>query len=170
MKIRLDDMAKLEEHIPRLGMLYGMLMQGRNQELSLVQRVNSMVLYDNLCDQKVFDRLQPLGVTMSYSTNNSLLDMIGGHFDSKVVEAVARHRRFRLIGDNINLKTDPGKEREDHHSEWNHALGLWPSFRIWISTRCRILPLRYLTTYCLMRHSCLTRRTGLTSATTRSST
>ena len=118
-----DDMAKLEEHIPRLGMLYGMLMQGRNQELSLVQRVNSMVLYDNLCDQKVFDRLQPLGVTMSYSTNNSLLDMIGGHFDSKVVEAVAQHRRFRLIGDNINWKTDPSEEREDHHREWNHAFG-----------------------------------------------
>ena len=46
-----------EEIIPRLSMLYGLLMQTRNQELSLVQHVVTMCLNDNICDQKVIRQL-----------------------------------------------------------------------------------------------------------------
>lgn len=45
--------TELEKIIPRLGAIYGILMQGRNQELSLIQRMNSLLLFDNICDQKV---------------------------------------------------------------------------------------------------------------------
>lgn len=44
---------KIERAVRRLGMVYGILMQGRNKELSLVQRIISMLLFDNICDQKV---------------------------------------------------------------------------------------------------------------------
>ncbi|XP_076085547.1 uncharacterized protein LOC143056344 [Mytilus galloprovincialis] len=37
---------------PRIGFLYSVLAQGRNHELSKVQRVISINLFDNLCDQK----------------------------------------------------------------------------------------------------------------------
>ena len=43
----------MEKVVPRLGTVYGILMQGRNQELSLIQRLNSSVLFDNICDVKV---------------------------------------------------------------------------------------------------------------------
>ena len=42
-----------EKVMPRLAMVYGLLMFTRNQELSLLQRVMAMCLRNNLCDQKV---------------------------------------------------------------------------------------------------------------------
>ena len=45
--------TKLEGVLPRLGMVYSILMQGRHRELSATQRVVSMFLFDNISDQKV---------------------------------------------------------------------------------------------------------------------
>lgn len=45
-----NDMIDL---FPRLGMIYAILMQGKHSGLSLVQRIISMLLMDNICDQKV---------------------------------------------------------------------------------------------------------------------
>lgn len=45
--------TKLEKVLPRLGVIYGILMQGRNQELSLIQRLNSSLLFNSICDVKV---------------------------------------------------------------------------------------------------------------------
>lgn len=52
----LSDEQKVDRtagHIPRIGMIYSMLAQGRNTMLSKVQRIISTVLFDNICDQKV---------------------------------------------------------------------------------------------------------------------
>ena len=45
--------TKLEKAVPRLGLIYGILMQGRHQELSLIQRLNSSLLFNSICDVKV---------------------------------------------------------------------------------------------------------------------
>ena len=52
---RQGDIELLKSTIPRLGMVYAIFAQGRRPELSLVQRLMSMILVDNICDQKVFD-------------------------------------------------------------------------------------------------------------------
>ena len=44
---------KVQKVMPKIGMMYGVLLQGRNPELSIVQRMMSMILMDNICDQKV---------------------------------------------------------------------------------------------------------------------
>ena len=46
--------TSIQKVIPRLGLVYGILMQGRNMELSIIQRTMSMLLFDHICDQKVF--------------------------------------------------------------------------------------------------------------------
>ena len=43
----------LQKHLPRLAMVYAILMQGRNHELSALQRVTSLFLMDSVVDQKV---------------------------------------------------------------------------------------------------------------------
>ncbi|CAC5410860.1 unnamed protein product [Mytilus coruscus] len=48
----MENKEKIEGIIPRIGMVYSMLMQGRNKELSRIQRVTSLFLFDNICDQK----------------------------------------------------------------------------------------------------------------------
>ena len=45
--------TEMEKVIPRLATIYGIMMQTRNKELSLIQRVNSLLLFDNICDRKV---------------------------------------------------------------------------------------------------------------------
>jgi hypothetical protein len=45
--------VKLEGLKYRLCMAYAILMQGRMRELSLVQRIVSMIFMDNICDEKV---------------------------------------------------------------------------------------------------------------------
>ena len=46
-------LSKIQKLIPRFGLIYGIIAQARNMELSRVQRVISMLLMDNICDQKV---------------------------------------------------------------------------------------------------------------------
>lgn len=45
--------TKLQSVIPRVAIVYGIMAQTRNVELSHVQRIMSLVLVDNICDQKV---------------------------------------------------------------------------------------------------------------------
>lgn len=45
--------TQLQVVIPRISLIYGILMQTRNQSLSRIQRITSLLLLDNICDQKV---------------------------------------------------------------------------------------------------------------------
>ncbi len=49
---RLDIIRRL---VPKLGLIYAVAAQSGNPELSRLQRVVSVLLYDNICDQKVSD-------------------------------------------------------------------------------------------------------------------
>ena len=50
---RCQEPQKMVDLFPRLGVIYAIIMQGRHPGLSLVQRMVSMLLMDNICDQKV---------------------------------------------------------------------------------------------------------------------
>ncbi|XP_006814411.1 uncharacterized protein LOC102801398 [Saccoglossus kowalevskii] len=113
-------LEKLRSLIPRLGMIYGVIMQGRIPELSRVQRVIAMLLQDNLTDQKVFDRLQKVGVCLSYTQSKAIMDEVGGHFNSELIDAVRNGSRLRLVGDNCNYRVNVHDERTDAHSVMHH--------------------------------------------------
>jgi hypothetical protein len=48
-----DDIDKLQLLLPKLGMVFAILVQHNNNELSRIQRVITAVLQDSICDQKV---------------------------------------------------------------------------------------------------------------------
>ena len=50
---KFQEPQKMVDLFPRLGMIYAIIMQGRHPGLSLIQRMVSMLLMDNICDQKV---------------------------------------------------------------------------------------------------------------------
>lgn len=52
----------------------------------------------------MFDRLSPLGVTTSYSTLTSLLEIIGNNCLNCIVSEVKAGHVYRLIGDNVNFQ------------------------------------------------------------------
>lgn len=72
---------------------------------------------------QVFDRLQPLGVSLCYGGGIQLIDKYAGYFNAEVIDALKAGKRIRIIGDNINWKTSVHDERKDNHGKMHHAFG-----------------------------------------------
>ncbi|XP_070532786.1 uncharacterized protein [Ptychodera flava] len=113
-------MEKLKDFMPRLGLMYAILMQTRIHDLSKVQRVMSMLLQDHLTDQKIFDRLQKVGVCLSYTRSRAVIEEIGGHFNAEMIDAIKSGKRIRLVGDNSNYRVGVHDERIGKHSTMHH--------------------------------------------------
>ncbi|CAB4038532.1 Hypothetical predicted protein [Paramuricea clavata] len=77
------------EIIPQLGLCYAILMQTRNKDLSLVQRLNTVLLTNGNAKKE---------------SKINILDMIGNHFSDSVVEAVKDEKKLQGTGDNWDMK------------------------------------------------------------------
>ena len=53
---------------------------------------------------QVYDRLQPLGVTLSHSVMLRSMEGISGHFNSELVDSIRAGQTYRIVGDNINFQ------------------------------------------------------------------
>ena len=71
----------------------------------------------------MFDRLQPLGVCLSYGAGIELLEKYAGQYNVEVIQALKDGKRIRLVGDNVNWKVNVHDERQDHHGRMYHAFG-----------------------------------------------
>ena len=69
---------------------------------------------------KVYDRLQPLGITTSHCVMLRAQKQIGGHFNTQLVNAVQDGQKFRLIGDNVNFMVDVSHQRETMKAHMEH--------------------------------------------------
>lgn len=67
--------------------------------------------------------MQRQGICLSYNGSLKLLDVIGGHYNEKLIDLLMQKRRFRLIGDNINWTVDVHDQRMGHSSHMEHAFG-----------------------------------------------
>ncbi len=89
-------------------------------ELSRVQQVISMCLVNNISDKKVYDRLNKVGVCLSYNQSMEITNNVGSHFIDLLAEAVKENKYIRFIGDNLNFVVDVHDERQDHHKHMVH--------------------------------------------------
>ena len=71
----------------------------------------------------MYDRLQTVGVCLSYDRTIDVTNIIGGHFNDQIVDIVKKRKRFRLVGDNINWSVGVHDQRRDHRSRMFHAFG-----------------------------------------------
>ena len=88
--------TSIQKVIPRLGLVYGILMQGRNMELSIIHRTMSMLLFDHICDQKVFklkDKKEEIWPSPMTKTPTPT-EMSKGKWQLK-----QRHKKVRLNSD-----------------------------------------------------------------------
>ena len=72
---------------------------------------------------QVYDRLQAVGVCLSYDRTVDVMNMVGGHFNCQIIDIVKNKSRFRLVGDNINWSVAVHDQRLDHRSRMFHAFG-----------------------------------------------
>ncbi|XP_055997105.1 uncharacterized protein LOC130047014 [Ostrea edulis] len=105
------------------GLIYGILMKRRYKDLSRIQIVMAMVLADEKVHQKVYDRLQTVGVTVSHSTVLKVQQQIGGKFNAELIDAVKSGMRFRIVGDNVNFKVGVSRQRDDKVGHMEHWFG-----------------------------------------------
>ena len=63
----------------------------------------------------MFDRLQRLGVCISYGHSQTILDHVGEHYISCLRNIVTAGKTFHLVGDNVNWTSKVHDERMDRH-------------------------------------------------------
>ena len=65
----------IEKVLPRIGLVYGILMQSRNMELSRIQRMISLLLFDNIADQKVIYLLFKNQIEHAHALRKGLMNV-----------------------------------------------------------------------------------------------
>jgi hypothetical protein len=60
---------------------------------------------------QIFDRLNPLGVCVSYGTSLTVLNVIGNNYESQLREALEQGKKFRVVADNINWHSEVRDQR-----------------------------------------------------------
>lgn len=81
------------------------------------------IVFTKHFDKLVFDRLQRVGICLSYANSLRLVDQIGGHFNDELIDLIREGRRFRIVGDNINWKVDVHDQRLENKDKFHHAFG-----------------------------------------------
>jgi len=95
-------------------------MSERWHELSLLKRVNTILIIEGGCTKQLQERLNKLGVCLSHGRRDVLLKLLGGHFSDKVVQRIKAGSVFRGTGDNWDLKVLKGHMRKDIQNEDLH--------------------------------------------------
>ena len=73
-----------------------------------------------MCYFQVYDRLNAVGVSLSYCRAIEITRMIGGHFSDILEKAARNGRRLRIIGDNLNFAVGVAQERFADHKHMVH--------------------------------------------------
>ncbi|WAR13400.1 hypothetical protein MAR_027580 [Mya arenaria] len=105
-------LAATEYVVPVLGTVYGILIKERFCELSSVQKVVAVTLANEQTHLKVYDRLQPLGISLSHSGMLETMSAISGRFNTELINSIQEGKKFRIVGDNINFNIGVTNERK----------------------------------------------------------
>ncbi|XP_028394494.1 uncharacterized protein LOC114518688 [Dendronephthya gigantea] len=110
----------LHDILPRLGLCYSILMQTRNRELSLVQRLNTVLMTNGNAKKELFRQCQKMGFSLSHQSKTNLLDIIGSHFSDSVVKAVKDGKNLQGTGDNWDMKIHVHDMQSSHQNQDLH--------------------------------------------------
>lgn len=61
---------------------------------------------------QVYDRLQPLGISLSHQGMLDTTSSISGTINAKLIDSLKSRKEFRIVGDNINFKMGVAQERK----------------------------------------------------------
>ncbi|XP_066914508.1 uncharacterized protein [Clytia hemisphaerica] len=89
---------------PKFAFIYSILLSSRWHELSYLKRITTVLLIEGGCSKKLQQRLTKLGVCLSYSTRDVLLNALGQHFMDGAVEILKKNATLRGTGDNWDMK------------------------------------------------------------------
>ncbi|XP_028412544.1 uncharacterized protein LOC114535436 [Dendronephthya gigantea] len=108
------------ELAPCIGMAYAILMIQRNHELSLVQRINTLIMAEGNAKKQLYTRCQKVGFALSHQSKVNLLDEIGGHFADEAITMVKNGCKMQGTGDNWDFRILCHDMRKDHQNKDMH--------------------------------------------------
>ena len=78
----------------------------------------------------MFDRLNALGITMSYSTSLNILYNLSSCTHQRLISEIKEGKCVRLVGDNLNLKIGTKNERSSRQGKMinyfaSKSISLW---------------------------------------------
>ncbi|CAB4024531.1 Hypothetical predicted protein [Paramuricea clavata] len=99
---------KNRNHVPPICLCYAILLQQRNRDLNLVQRINTVLLSEGKAKKQSFtqliERCQKVGFSLSHQSKVNLLDHIATHNNDHVVNEVKQGKKLQGTGDNWDYK------------------------------------------------------------------
>ncbi|XP_028418476.1 uncharacterized protein LOC114543852, partial [Dendronephthya gigantea] len=101
-------------------MAYAILMIQRNHELSLVQRINTLIMAEGNAKKQLYTRCQKVGFALSHQSKVNLLDEIGGHFADEAITMVKNGCKMQGTGDNWDFRILCHDMRKDHQNKDMH--------------------------------------------------
>ncbi|XP_070571411.1 uncharacterized protein [Ptychodera flava] len=78
--------------------VYGIMMQQRNRELSLLQRMNTMLMSAGKVDSKTYERFNRMGISLSHQQQLNILEEIGGRYQDDIINKVSQGEKFQITG------------------------------------------------------------------------
>ena len=116
--------------IPKLGSIYGILMQTRHHELSLIQRVTHCSLLDVPVEQKVYDLLQPMGYVLCHQTGTNIIHDLATKNQQFLIECLKRGMQLHWLGDNMNVSTTVANMRMKHQGKHKKTYDMYSTAAI----------------------------------------
>ena len=95
--------SELQRVTPRLGMMYCNMIQSRYPECSLGQKMVTCSLIDDIADQKLYDILQPLGISMCHQSALRIINYLASQSHEVLIACLKAGMVLHWIGDNLNV-------------------------------------------------------------------
>ncbi|XP_028408673.1 uncharacterized protein LOC114531236 isoform X2 [Dendronephthya gigantea] len=115
--------------VPPICMAYALLMNTRNRELSMVQKMNTVVIGAGHATEKTFRRLGKLGVTQSRDNLRNLMDDVGSDCESTIRDLILlKKKNLRIVFDNIDFKILANIILKNHQNSDIHWMAQYCTF------------------------------------------
>ncbi|KAJ7381464.1 hypothetical protein OS493_001602 [Desmophyllum pertusum] len=116
------DNSQEKKKAAAMSLIYGIIMFLRCKEMSLVQRVNTVLLTEGDASTELVDRLHKYSFCLSRSMKYTIQEEIGNHFLDRAVELLKQGKTFVFVLDNIDWEVKVHDMRSDNQNTSVHAV------------------------------------------------
>ncbi|XP_028403965.1 uncharacterized protein LOC114526566 [Dendronephthya gigantea] len=116
------------QQIPPVCTAFGILMNQRCRELSLIQKINTVILGSSNATKKTFQRFNKLGITQTRKSFVNLMDDVGGNLIDDLKKFVSNEGEMRIVFDNFDFKVLANIILRNHCNSDMHWIGHYVTF------------------------------------------
>ncbi|XP_029185142.2 uncharacterized protein LOC114953141 isoform X2 [Acropora millepora] len=117
-----------DKYVPAICEGYGVLMNVRWQELSLIQKINTILLGVGHTIARTFQRLNKVGITQTRESYRLIMDDIGADLKNTIANQLSAGRQFRVCFDNMDFRVLVNIILKNHQNSDKHWIAHYLTF------------------------------------------